>query len=202
MPMPKNYTIEDIVKALNKKGYVVFENDKKPFNLNIIGVRNSNPKPDVFNDLLFVFWKYQGRWSVIQMDCTTESGLHWLKYPLNKKGTAILKEGQWKGMWSIGLHQGKYKALKQAKPVTVIRDFDKDGEFDYDSGVEDTGLFGINCHRANAKRESIVVGKWSAGCQVVQNPHEFDLLVSLCEEAAEVHGNSFTYTLINQNDIQ
>ena len=199
--MLNNLTVSDLVRTLQKKGYAVFENDAKPFNLNIVGIRSADPKPNVFNDLLCVFWKYQGRWSMIQMDCTTESGLHWLENPLNSKGTAILKEGQWRGMWGLGLHQGKYKALKQVKPITVIRDFDKDGEYDYDSGREETGLFGINCHRANAKRESVVVGKWSAGCQVVQNPHEFDVLVKLCEEAAEVHGNSFTYTLINENDI-
>jgi len=198
--MMNNVSTSALIKALNKKGYALFENDAKPYNLNIVGIRNSNPKPNVFNDLMAVFWKYQGRWNMVQMDFTSEAGLHWLENPLSAKGTAILKEGQYRGCWQLSLHQGKYKALCQRKPVTVIRDNNKDDKYDYDAPTEE-GLFGINIHRANSKTESTQVDKWSAGCQVIQSPHEYDVFIKMCEEATEVFSNSFTYTLINENDL-
>jgi len=194
-----NITISDIAKALNKKGYAFFENDKKPFNINIVGIRNPEPKPNVFNDLLTVSWKYQGRWSMIQMNFTSDPGNHWMEHPMNRKGAAIVKEGQYRGVWSMGMHRGQYKALVQRKDITVHRDNNKDLKHDFVN--EESGIFGINCHRASAKRKSVEVNKWSAGCQVVQDPHEFDVLMRICEESAEVFGNSFTYTLINGNDI-
>ena len=33
---------------------------------------------------------------------------------------AILKEGQYRGSHKIGLHQGKYEALRQKKPLKVL----------------------------------------------------------------------------------
>ena len=120
---------------------------------------------------------------------------------MNVKGTAILKEGQYRSCWKIGKHQGKYTALVQRKPVTVIRDADRDAEYDYDSGVAEKGLFGINIHRSNSKRESTQVDKWSAGCQVFANPWEYDVFIKICEESADIFGNSFSYTLINEEDL-
>ena len=121
---------------------------------------------------------------------------------MNKLGTGILKEGQYPGMWAQGLHQGKYTALKQVKPCTLIRDNNKDSKLDFNSGREEKGIFGINGHRANAKRESIQVDKWSAACQVLANPFDFDWVMETCEESAEIWGNSFTYTLINEKDLE
>lgn len=196
-----NITIEDIKKAYNKLGYQLFEQDDKPFNLNLIGIRSKDTTPDVFNDIFLALWKDKGIWSQMAMYCTTEAGLYYLKNPLNNKGTAIVKEGQYPGVWELGMHQGKYQALCQKKPITVIRDFDRDGEFDYDSGREETGLFGINCHRSNSNVESILVNKWSAGCQVIANPDEYKILMKLCEYSSHEWGNSFTYTLINEDDL-
>ena len=62
-------------------------------------------------------------------------------------------------------------------------------------------MFGINIHRASATRESTQVDKWSAGCQVVANPHEYDLLIAAVKEAIEQWGDGFTYTLINERDL-
>jgi len=95
----------------------------------------------------------------------------------------------------------KYRALTQVKPVTVYRDNDKDMDWDMDDKSTDTGYFGINIHRAHAKLELLDVNKFSAGCQVIQNPHEFDVFMSIVSEASEVWGNSFTYTLIKESDI-
>lgn len=61
--------------------------------------------------------------------------------------------------YSLGLHQGKYKALVQFMPITVIRVFDKDNYLDFTSGKEGTGIFGINIHRANLSGKSIYVNQ-------------------------------------------
>lgn len=196
-----NITVEKLHKALLKKGHIVFEDDTKPYNLNIIGVRSADTTPNKFNDSLVVMWKHRGVWNIIEFQITTEAGLYYLNNPLNNKGTAILKEGQYRGMWAIGKHQGKYEALKQVGEATVVRDFDRDSELDYNSGVEETGLFGINCHRSSKSGKSVLVGRWSAGCQVHSDIEDYILFMNLCKMSAKQHGNSFTYTLINENDL-
>ena len=78
--------LETLIKAMIKKGYEVFESDSKPFNLNIVGVRDSSPKTNFFNDSLSVFWKYEGQWNMLTFLATTLAGLKYLKTPMNPKG--------------------------------------------------------------------------------------------------------------------
>lgn len=67
---------------------------------------------------------------------------------MNPKGTAILAPGQYQSSHKIGLHRGKYKALVQHRPVTVYRDNNKDSKYDLEPTKKDTGIFGINIHKA------------------------------------------------------
>lgn len=62
-------------------------------------------------------------------------------------------------------------------------------------------MFGINIHRAHQDYELETVDKYSAGCQVIQDPNEFDVFMGVVKKSAEIFGNKFTYTLINENDI-
>ena len=119
---------------------------------------------------------------------------------MNPMGTALLKEGQYRGMYELGTHKG-YRALRQKGPASVIRDFDRDARFDFESGREETGVFGINLHRASRYRESLNVDKWSAGCQVLCDPLQFNYLMEVCEKGKAAFGNSFTYTLLHQRDF-
>jgi hypothetical protein len=125
------------------------------------------------------------------------------KQLLNKDGVAILKEGQYRGSHMIGLHQGKYEALRQKKPVKVYRDGNKDDFYDLLKKMFMKVLYGINIHRATARKggKSIQIDKWSAGCQVIAANDDFELFMNVVNKAAKVWGNSFTYTLINSNDI-
>ena len=193
--------IKDIVKVMTLKGYAVFENDKKGFNLNYLGIRDLSGV-NKFNDLFVIFWKYKGQWSSFYWYGTTDPGLYWLNDTMgNSLGTALLKNGQYRGAWKLGKHRGKYDALVQKKEVTVIRDANKDGILDIEGGYEDTGFFGINHHRANAKNESVQVNKWSAGCQVTADPHNYDIFIQLCKESQEIWGEGLTYTLLNIEDF-
>ena len=194
---------QDIKRRLDELGFLLFEDDSKPFNINLIGIRSEDATPNVFNDRFIAMWKYDGFWTEMNLKCTTEAGLYYLNNPLNNKGTAILKgDQQNRGMWANGKHQGRYDALVQVKPATVIRDFDRDSEFDYDSGREETGIFGINGHRSNESVESLFVNKWSAGCQVMANPDEFKMLIKATLYGAQHWGNSFTYTLLNEQGFR
>jgi len=113
---------------------------------------------------------------------------------------ARLVPGQYRGSHTIGLHQGKYEALRQHRPVKVFRDANKDMTFD--ENVIDVGIFGINIHRSNPKTESTYVENWSEGCQVFKRVKDFDLFMSICNKAKVIHGNSFSYTLLTSGDIR
>jgi hypothetical protein len=194
------YTREQIEAAIKSKGYVWFEG-AKDYDLNIVGVRNSatgNKVTNVFDDTMTVSYKIKGQWVFKQWQCTTDPGTKGVKEFHNVNGVARLVEGQYRGSHTIGLHQGKYEALKQAKPVKVYRDANKD--MTYDESKTETGVFGINIHKAGA--DSTYVENWSEGCQVFKKSADFDSFMVIAKEAAKVHGSSFTYTLIESADIK
>ena len=189
--------IPHIIKVLKSKDYLVFEDDSKNFNLNIVGIRTNDDTSNKFNDWMVIFWKFGGFWNNMIFPITTDPGIYWREHPMNVKGTAILKEGQHRGMWKLGTHKG-YPALQQHKPCTVIRDADMDKVLDFD-GAEDFGLFGINHHKAG--NDSAQVDKWSAGCQVQPTSSLWHIEMEIFKESAASWGNSFTYTLIHENDL-
>ena len=116
----------------------------------------------------------------------------------NVAGVARLVPGQYRGSHTIRLHQGKYEALGQAKPVKVYRDANKD--MTYDESKIQEGIFGINIHKAGA--DSTYVENWSEGCQVFKKSANFESFMVLARKAAAIHGKSFTYTLIESSDIK
>lgn len=182
--------------AMSKAGHNFFE--QGDYNLNLIGVRSGDTHSNTFNDCLAVAYNINGQPVCHTFACTTDPGTYWRKNPANVKGTAIVKPGQYPALWALGKHQGKYKALVQAGDVTVYRDNDGNGEINT-AGVTDTGLFGINGHKAG--KQSRRVGQWSAGCQVLANECDFNLLMALCEKSAQHWGGRFTYTLLTEDEL-
>jgi len=196
------FTRAQVEKAVKNKGYKWFENGD--YNLNIVGIRNSSTNEAItnkFDDWMTVSYKVYGIWHFHQWDCTTDPGKHWAENLLDKNGVAILVPGQYSGSHKIDLHQGKYEALKQQKPLKVYRDNNKDGKYDMLEENIKEGIYGINIHRANAWGTSTQIDKWSAGCQVIANNNNFDRLMDLANKAKDKWGNSFTYTLIESKDI-
>jgi len=193
------YTKEQIEKTLKTKGYAWFENGD--YDVNIVGVRNSatgNKVTNAFDDFLTISYKEGGQWKFHIWPATTEPGTKGVKEFHNADGVARLVEGQYRGSHTIRLHQGKYEALGQAKNVKVYRDANKDMVFDETKITE--GLYGINIHKAGA--DSTYVENWSEGCQVFKKSADFETFMSICRKARDIHGNSFTYTLIESNDIK
>jgi len=188
---------------MTKKGYTFFDGNKK-LNINIIGIRRDNAGTNEFDDFIVVLYKDENLKEVTKIyPATTDPGEYWLKNPINTKGTAILIPGQYRGTWKIGKHQNKYEALVQRKEVSVWRDNNKDEIIDYES-LESImkGFFGINIHRSNPYDKSYLVNKWSAGCQVFQSVDDFNEFMSLCKKSANLYGNSFSYTLLTEQDLR
>jgi hypothetical protein len=186
---------EKLIAALIGHGYRLFT---RPFEMNIVGLRSESLIPNVFNDTINVLYKDdKGNWQHRCYYATTDPGTYWLKNPLNPQGTAILKEGQYVNSHAIGLHRQKYSALVQRNPVTVIRDIKRDGKLNM-SGKEDTGLFGINIHRAMEEGTTKTIDKYSAGCQVFANANDFAAFMGMCERHKQLYGNGFTYTLLHE----
>jgi hypothetical protein len=193
--------VKAVIETMDRLGYTVFRSAKKNYDLNLVGLRSENSTPNAFDDEMMVFWKWENRWTLKRYKITTDPGLTYLTDPENKNGTAILKEGQYRGSHKLGKHKGKYEALVQAKPLTVIRDFNRDKTLDFASGKEQTGTFGINIHRATASGESMFVNKWSAGCQVFARSAEYNDFIRICKLAIAEWGNSFSYTLLRRKDV-
>jgi len=153
----------------------------------LIGVRSKADKPNEFDDKFYLVSKQ----NMFVFSCTTNPGTNWLQNAMNPKGTAVLKPGKY--WYKLGTHKG-YEALVQSGPVTVYRDNNKDLKSDT-TGPEDTGYFGINIHRANETAISKLVALWSAGCQVLNNPADFKLLLDECKASGL---KEFPYYLINE----
>ena len=195
-----SYKREQIEQTVKSKGYVWFEGTKD-FDVNIVGVRNSSTGDkvtNVFDDFLTVSYKEGGEWKFQIWPATTDPGKKGVMEYHNAAGVARLVPGQYRGSHTIGLHQGKYEALKQQKPVKVYRDKDKDMQ--YDENIIQEGVFGINIHKAGT--DSTYVENWSEGCQVFKKSADFDSFMKIMNKAATIHGKSFTYTLIESKDIK
>jgi hypothetical protein len=197
-----SYTKEQVETAVKSKGYVWFEDSaNKGYDVNIVGIRNSttgNKVTNVFDDHLTISYKENGEWKFHIWQATTDPGKKGVMEYHNKDGVARLVEGQYRGSHIIRLHQGKYEALGQDKPVKVYRDANKD--MTYDEKKISEGVFGINIHKAGA--DSTYVENWSEGCQVFKRAADFEEFMKICRKSKEIHGNRFTYTLIESSDIK
>jgi len=205
--MTNKYTKEQIKDTVEGLGYKYFTNDN--YDVNIIGIRNSKTEGRVtnrFDDLMTISYKDEnGEWQYHEYDCTTDPGDDWMENPwIDEIGCAVLKPGQYRGSHKLRLHSGRYLALGQKKDVTVYRDNNRNDKYEFDESTCDTGVFGINIHRATALegKKSTYVNKWSAGCQVIAANDDWFAFLEICQTARENWGNSFSYTLIESKNIK
>ncbi|MDY6899594.1 MAG: peptidoglycan-binding domain-containing protein [Cyanobacteriota bacterium] len=160
-----------IIKYMLFKGYHV---DRKVGEYNIIYIEGMNPngilnsdKSNHFNDLRLVIQIVSRTPKIIGIwEATTEPGKHYTYNPMNSKGAARIKFGQYKA-WRVGTHGiGKaepHDGLVQVANVTVHRDFNKDMIRTGDK--LDTGRFYINQHHGyDYPRNDIYLA--GAGCLV------------------------------------
>lgn len=183
---------QQIIDLYKKHNYILFDGY---LNLNIFGIRTKDGI-NSFNDLIGIIYndtQDKNKWKYYLFKATTDPGLYHLQNPGRVEGTAILCAKQHRAAFTFGLHRGEYECLVQCRPLPVFRDANKDALLNFNK--EQDTMSGIQIHRANPAKESTVVDKWSAGCQVIANPNDFNLFMKLCKESAKTYGNKFTYTL-------
>ena len=193
------------IKRLYKKKKYKF--CTRTYNLNIFGIRDLCSEKDTFND--FVGVAYEDDLCQKKVDLypsTTDPGLHYLRNPLNKDGTIIMLEGQYKACYKLGIHGRTglypYKALEQCGSMDYVRDNNKDDKYDIDISKKITGVFKTNLHRCSKWKIVRYIGRYSAGCQVIQDPKHFDeLMVTAKRQQSLGFGDKFSYTLFNIKDI-
>jgi hypothetical protein len=192
--------LREIIDSMIAKGYIVY---KEPLKLNVVGVRNGATTSVNFDDEIAFFY-YNEKGKLIGKVCpaTTDPSVDYLKNPMRRDGTAILKSGQYVDTYKIDFHNGKYLALTQRlRPVTVIRDNDRNDLLNFFEDT-DTGFFGINIHRASRNKNDVsVIGPDSAGCQVFQNEQDFNEMMAAATVSSAKYGNKFTYTLLDNRDV-
>ena len=195
--------VENLKSVLKDKKYAFFDNNKS-YNVNIIGCRSNQTKANEFDDCLFLIYRDDDKdWVVHSYQITTDIGIRYLKAPINKDGAAILVPGQYRGIYSVAKHRGKYDALCQKNgKVKVWRDDDRDKILDMDDSTIQEGYYGINIHRAATTGEVEFVNGYSAGCQVFKDTRDFNEFMALIKLSAKKYDNKFTYTLIKEEDIK
>ena len=189
-----------LIKVLDHK-MVVFTSGF--YNLNIVGVRNPNSQANKFDDTLYVIHKELDDqekvvWACYSFCCTTDPGFYWMAHSTIGGGVAIMAHPQQcRGAYKIDFHRGKYKALCQRlKPVYVWRDGNRNQTLEMVGPLHKVNS-GINIHRASQYFTKESVGRYSAGCTVIQAPDDFDIFMSLCYKQQD-HGMGyrFTYTIL------
>lgn len=167
--------------------------DERKNAINLIGIRSSLNATNLWDDTLIVCYTDDTNRPCLKhyRNFTTDPGYYFLKTNiLNPKGCAILVEGQYRNMWTIGLHKG-YKAFVQYGQTAVYRDNNKDNILD--ENVIDRGYFGIDLHHGF---NSYVIFNNSAGCQVLKDPKDLTDLLVLGEAHERAYGKGINYTLL------
>ena len=198
-----------IIKYMKTKGYKVFTNPKE---YNIVYIEGMKPdgnlnddRPNCFNDLRTVIEFTDGKPKIVgKWVATTEPGSHYTYNPMNAKGAARIKFGQYKA-WKVGIHgsgRNAHEGLRQCGEITVHRDKDKD--FKRDGDKLDTGSgFYINQHHG-FNNSTTNIGTASAGCLVgrtVQGHREFMNIIKQDKRYKDNKRYIFYTTIIPGDDL-
>lgn len=180
-----------IIEEALKNGFKVFLS--KDMDLNIIGARNPEPRPDEFDDLLHVVYKLDGKYIETIFPATLDAGKHWMENPSRSDGTAVLIHPyQYRSAFTFGMHKGQYDCLVQRKEIPVWREKDLDLEIDEHNP---STAWAIQIHRAASHERSSQVGRYSAGCLVIQTG--FSEFMDLCRQQKTFTGSSiFSLTIL------
>ena len=193
--------VEQFRCIVEKKGYVFFEG-RKPYDVNIIGVRSDEARANKFDDSLYVIYKNTLKdWEVRLYKITTDPGTYYLKNPMKVTGTAIVVPGQYRSAYKRGTHY-TYEALVQRgkNPIKIYRDSNKDEILDMSNDTVTEGWYGINIHKAGSDSKN--VDRWSAGCQVFKTSSDFNDFMKLVYRSEKYWGKYFSYTLLEEKDFK
>jgi hypothetical protein len=182
------------------------KNKYKESEINLFGIRDyTDIDKDVIND-------YIGYWNnneIVIYRGTTDPSVFYTKNQKerNERGTFHLMEGFHESIWCVGIHKG-YEALvndwRYCRPTKGWRDANYNFTRD-PSDIVVYDYFGINLHRMHPTILVPFIGRYSAGCQVINSPKEFQSLLSTIKKTNMYLGTSqktvFDYTLLNIKEL-
>lgn len=166
---------------------------------NMIGIRDeAGLSDDVINDKLG-FFNYDG---FFLGPGTTDPGVYWtVSKERNPAGTFHLLEGFHEQVWTFGKHKG-YDAFindyRYCKPTKGWRDANYN--FVRDSkDIVVCDYFRVDFHRMHESLIAKLVGKYSGGCQVMQNIKDFLYVLQKAQESGET---VFNYHLFRIDEVK
>ncbi|MFK0731584.1 MAG: hypothetical protein ACIWVG_10550, partial [Gloeotrichia echinulata HAB0833] len=155
-----------IIDAMRRSNYSI---DERNDYVNIVYIEGmntdgtvNNDEANKFNDLRCAIVFADGVPRISVWEATTEPGNYYTVNPVNPKGAARIKFGQYKA-WKVGMHRGHHEALVQCENLIVCRDLN--GDMERKGDREEAGLFGINQH-GGYDNPTDDIGRASAGCLV------------------------------------
>jgi hypothetical protein len=198
-----------IIQYMLEKKYTVFTSPKEYNIVYLEGVNQNftlnSDTPNQFNDRRLIIEIPGDGVPIIlgNWEATTEPGSHYTFKPMNQRGAARIKFGQYRA-WKIGIHgnsEPHESLIQTGGTVTVHRDANKDM---IRPGDElDTGWFGINQHWGYDMPTNNV-GLASAGCLVGktrQGHREFMAIIKTDKRYVADRNFIFTTTIIAGNDL-
>ncbi len=201
MSLFRNLDLDSVREAVLGKHYAYFTRGN--YNLNIIGIRGSNPYSNTFDDAITLSFKERGQWTFLRFPATTDPGRYYLRNPMRNIGTAIMVPGQHRSVYGLGKHKGVYEALVQKAPIPLYRDNDRNRWLNFDADTILVEMAGINIHSTTLSGDPpIRVDLYSAGCQVIQDRKvHFPLFMEFCKKSVEIYGSRLSYTLLEEKDL-
>jgi len=152
-----------------------------------------------FDDFITISFKDEkGEWQYLEWEATTDPGKKSMTMTIRrdigiKGGCHRLVPGQYISTWSIDLHQGKYEALCQLHGKVRVY-IDPDLDMVYDEEKVTKGMYSINIHCV--EEDPAFTEDWSDGCQIFKRKQDFNEFMGILKKSAEIHGNKFSYTLL------
>jgi len=139
---------------------------------NIFGIRNCYEFTNKFDDVIGVFWGKNQIDNILYYPATTDPGLFFAKNPIDGKRTAVMVAGQYKNVYAVGKHKGKYTALRQIRPIDFYQDGNRDNKIDRTAPIKSQLIY-ANIHSTRDDMIITEVNKFSAACQVIQHWADF-----------------------------
>ena len=90
------------------------------------------------------------------------------------------------------MHKGSYPCLVQTKPIPVWRDNDRDLDIE---NINEGSATAIQIHRAGKSEKTSRVGKYSAGCIVIQTGYN-DFIETVKKQKQFLGSSIFSLTIL------
>lgn len=188
-----NSTYDALKGRVIDEGYMFF--DSGNYNINIIGERSKKRVIGEFTDYIYLAFRVCNVPVALKFRACTDPVLY--KQSITE-GNFLLPVGQYIGLWKVGFYNN-YRALIQKRAVNVFTDKTRTSMEEIKT-PNNISQFGINMHRDSSTTKKSVEYKCSAGCQVIKNFYDFEIIMSFLTRSIQMYGNSFSYTLLESLD--